>query len=427
MTTKVEEGKKAILRIRRLRKNPWLLRPRRERLGFALAAFCLFAPIGILNQLLRLPATPRPLGFALLFLLLSGIFAAYMVFTFDRAVWVIVGSIAFFLLTVALAKWESSWRMRHAVQTESQSQSPAQIVAQNAIRQYRESMNHVLARDIIITIGMIVLGYIFFVRAFGREMEKRTTMESELKVAHRIQESLLPPRERKMDGWHLFGTVRPASTVAGDYFDYIELPNGRLGVLVADASGHGVAAGLLMAMLKSQLLNLAAGDEDPQALFQRLNRSVRRLAPKHTFVTAAFVILPTTNFTVSRQNQVEIVTVGHPPVLLHRAATKAVEEIRTPAPALGLNENLAVDSVKCVAEIGDLLLLYTDGLFEQFNAKSTEWGLENLKVVLLKHAPLSPPQLCEAVFQDGATHRGNQPQHDDITLVAIRHDRTLAV
>jgi sigma-B regulation protein RsbU (phosphoserine phosphatase) len=85
---------------------------------------------------------------------------------------------------------------------------------------------------------MIVLGYILFVRAFSREMEKRAAMESELKVAHRIQESLLPPRERKIHGWHLFGTVRPASTVAGDYFDYLELPDGRLGVLVADASGQ---------------------------------------------------------------------------------------------------------------------------------------------------------------------------------------------
>jgi serine phosphatase RsbU (regulator of sigma subunit) len=426
MMNKTEEGKKAILRIRRLRKNPWLSRPRRERLGFALAAFCLFAPIGILNQLLRLPATPRPLGFALLSLLLSGIFAAYMVFTFDRVVWVIAGSIVFFLLTVTLANWESSWRAQQVVQLENQQQAPEQIAAQNAVRQYRDSMNPVLARDIIITIGMIVLGYIFFVRAFGREMEKRAAMESELKVAHRIQASLLPPRERKMDGWHLFGTVRPASTVAGDYFDYIELPDGRLGVLVADASGHGVAAGLLMAMLKSQLSTLAAGDKDPQALFQRLNRSVRRLAPKHTFVTAAFTVLPNLNSTVSREDQIEIVTVGHPPVLHYRAAAKAVEEIRTPAPALGLNENLIVDSVKCTVETGDLLLLYTDGLFEQFNTKSAEWGLENLKAALPKHAPLAPPQLCEAVFQDGAAHRGSQPQLDDITIVAIRSDAGVA-
>lgn len=425
--TKTEEGKKVGSRIRRFRKNPWLSRPRRERLGFALAAFCLFAPIGVLNQLPRLPATPRPLGFALLALLLSGLFAAYMVFTFDRAVWVIAGAIAFFLLTVALAKWESSWRARQSVQTEDQPHTPQKIAAQNAVRQYRESMNSVLVRDIIITIGMIVLGYIFFVRAFGREMEKRAVMESELKVAHRIQESLLPPRERQIHGWHLFGTVRPASTVAGDYFDYIELPDGRLGVLVADASGHGVAAGLLMAMLKSQLSNLAAEDEDPQAFFQRLNRSVRRLAPKHTFVTAAFAVLPKLISMASRQNQVEIVTVGHPPVLLYRAATKAVEEIRTPAPALGLNENLTVDSVKCAVETGDLFLLYTDGLFEQFDAKNSEWGMENVKKVLKQFTHLAPPLLCEQIFEHGVKHRGNQPQHDDITLVAIRHDRTFAV
>jgi riboflavin transporter FmnP len=401
MTTKVEEGKKAILRIRRLRKNPWLSRPRRERLGFALAAFCIFAPIGILNQLLRLPATPRPLGFAVLSLLLSGIFAAYMVFNFDRAVWVIVGSIVFFLLTLSLANWESSWRMQQAVQNESQKQTPEQIVAQNAVRQYRERMNAVLARDMIMTIGMIVLGYIFFVRAFGREMEKRASVEAEMKTAHRIQESLLPPRERKIHGWHLFGTVRPASTVAGDYFDYLELPDARLGVLVADASGHGVAAGLLMAMLKSQLSNMTAEDADPAILFQRLNRSVRRLAPKHTFVTAALVILPKAN--TASPCQAEVVTVGHPPVLHYRAATKAVVEIRTPAPALGLNENLSISALQSTLETGDLLLLFTDGLFEQFDAKNSEWGIENVKKVLNQFVHLAPPLLCEQILERGAS------------------------
>jgi hypothetical protein len=132
MTAKADEGKKAILRIRRLRKNPWLSRPRRERLGFALAAFCIFAPIGILNQLFRLPATPRPFGFALLALLLSGIFAAYMVFAFDRVVWVIVGASVFFLLVLVLDNWESSSRTSQAVQIESQPPTPEQIATQNA-------------------------------------------------------------------------------------------------------------------------------------------------------------------------------------------------------------------------------------------------------------------------------------------------------
>ncbi len=426
MTVKLEEGKQAVRRIRRLSKNPWLSRPRRERLGFAIAAFCIFAPMGLLNVLMRLPAAPRPLGFALLALLLSGAYAAYMVFSFDRALWVIGGSFVFALSIYSLANWEASWRQQHTAQTESQQSTPEQISAQKAVREYRERMHPAIVRDMLLTIAMIVLGYIFFVHAFGREMEKRAAIESELKVAHRIQESLLPPRERKIHGWHLFGTVRPASTVAGDYFDYIELPDGRLGVLVADASGHGVAAGLLMAMLKRQLSTITVDDENPQILFQRLNRSVRRLAPKHTFVTAAFAVLPKFNFAASQQTQIEIVTVGHPPVLLYRAATKAVEEIRTPAPALGLHENLAVDSAKCAVAAGDWLLLYTDGLFEQLNTKSAEWGLENLKAALSNHAPLAPPQLCEAVFQDGAKHRGSQPQHDDITLVAIRRDHTPA-
>jgi len=412
MATMAErEAKKTARRARLLRSNPWLQRPRRERLGFALAAFCLFAPIGILNQLMHLPATPRPLGFVLLSLLLSGAFAAYMVFTFDRAVLVIAGSLACTLCIFSLAHWESSWRQQQSLQVESQQQKPEQIAAENAVRQYRARMNPAMLRETLLTIGMMVLGYIFFVHAFGRQMEKRNLLEAELKIARRIQESLLPPSERKTNGWHLYGAVQPASEVAGDYFDYLDLPNNRLGVLVADASGHGVSAGLMMAMLKSQLLNAAV--DDPQQLLSQLNRSVRQLAPKNMFVTAAYVIL-------YPSHEADVITVGHPPVLHYRAASRSVEEIRTANVALGFSEKLSVQSRQCKLAEGDMLLLYTDGLFEQLHSKEDEFGLQTLKMTFARHTHLAPPLACEQILAEVAAHRGSQPQNDDITLVAIQ-------
>jgi sigma-B regulation protein RsbU (phosphoserine phosphatase) len=406
-----------LLRIQQRQRNPWLQRPRRERLGFAIAAFCLFAPIGLLNQLLRLPATPRPFGFALLALLLSGAFAAYMVLIFDRALFVIIGAVVFFLSILALANWESSFREQQTLQLGSLQSSLEQTSDRETVQQYREKMQPALVRDMMITILMIVLGYIFFVRAFSREMEKRTAMESELKVARKIQESLLPPSERKANGWQLYGAVQSASEVAGDYFDYIELSNNRLGVLVADASGHGVAAGLMMTMIKSLMLNIATAEKDSIATFSALNRSVRRLAPKHTFVTAAHVILP-----AHGSRLIEVTTFGHPPLLRYQAVAKQVEEIRTPATALGLQETLPVQPVQCTLQSGDLLLLYTDGLIEQINGKNQEWGLENLKTVFTQNAHLDLPLLHERILAAGAAHRGAQPQHDDITLVVIKSD-----
>jgi serine phosphatase RsbU (regulator of sigma subunit) len=390
-------------------------RPRRERLGFAIAAFCLFAPVGLLNQLMRLPATPRPFRFALLSLLLAGAFAAYMVFTFDRTAFVIVGAAIFFLSTLALANWETSFRQQQALQLERRQQALAGAAAGDAVQQYREKMQPALVRDVVATILMIVLGYIFFVRAFGHQMAKRTAVESELKVARKIQESLLPPSERRMNGWRLYGAVQPASEVAGDYFDYIELSTNRLGVLVADASGHGVAAGLVMTMIKSLMLNIATAEKDSIASFAALNRSVRRLAPKHTFVTAAHVILPAND-----SRLIEVTTVGHPPLLHYHAVAKRVEEIRTPATALGLQETLTVQPIHCTLQSGDLLLLYTDGLIEQMNGKNEEWGLEKLKTALAQNAHLDLPLLHERILAAGAAHRGNQSQHDDITLVAVR-------
>jgi sigma-B regulation protein RsbU (phosphoserine phosphatase) len=264
---------------------------------------------------------------------------------------------------------------------------------------------------------MIVLSYVFFVHALSRQLAKRTAIESELKVARKIQESLLPPSERKVNGWHIYGAVQPASEVAGDYSDYIELSNNRLGVLVADASGHGVAAGLVMTMIKSLMLNIATTDKGSAASFSALNRSVRRLAPKHSFVTAAHVILPAND-----SRQIEVTTLGHPPLLLYDSATERVEEIRTPATALGLQEALTIQPEQRTLQNGDLLLLYTDGLIEQMNNKNMEWGLDKLKAVFAQNVHLEMQLLHERILAASAAHRGNQPQHDDITLVVIRAD-----
>jgi sigma-B regulation protein RsbU (phosphoserine phosphatase) len=356
-------------------------------------------------------------------MLLSGLFAAGIVFVFDRPVLIVLLVVAFIFGLFVFAQWERSFKQHEKIPAASP--APGQTMAEQAVKEYRDRMQGPLIRDSFLMIVLVALGWFFFVHALNRQLEQRISVESELKVARRIQESLLPASEKRSAGWHLFGVLQPASTVAGDYFDYIDLPQGRLGVLAADASGHGVAAGLVMAMLKSQLLS-AASIDGPTILFDRLNASVRRLAPKNMFVTAAYAVLPKAEASAvhlepsTRSRTLEVITVGHPPILLYHAATGTVAEIRTDLPALGLQENLSVHTTPCALAQDDVLLLYTDGLFEQVNAQQEEWGMENLKAVLRECHHLPPPQLAEHILKSCAAHRGNRSPQDDITLVVVR-------
>lgn len=409
MATKAErEARRTARRMRLLRRNPWLQRPRRERLGFAAAGFCLFSIIGVLNTWFNLPATPPHWIYVLTSLLLSGLLAAGMVLYFDRPLVIVSMFIAFFAISFGLADWDSFLNRTFSPRAEITPFSPEQ---EAAVTHYRDRIRSALTRDLLLTMAMMALGWFFVARALQKELQLRVPIEAELKVARKIQESLLPSPERRAYGWHLYGTVQPASEVAGDYFDFLDLANNRLGVLVADASGHGVSAGLMMAMLKSQLLNAAL--DDPEQLFSQLNRSVRRLAPKNMFVTAAYVIL-------HPSHEAEFITVGHPPVLHYRAASHSVEEIRTAGLALGFQDNFTAQTCQFKLEHGDMILLYTDGLFEQLNTKEDELGLQNLKKIFLQHAALTPVLAHEKILQAVAAQRGSQPQHDDVTLVVIQ-------
>lgn len=409
MATKAEQkAKRAARRERFYRKNPWLQRPRRERLGFAAAGFCLFSIIGVLNTWFEMPVSPPHWAYVLTSWLLSGLLAAGVVFYFDRPMIMFSMFVGFFAVSFAFSKWEATINRTKSTQAEIATPSPEQ---EAAVQQYRDRVRPAITRDLMITIAMMALGWVVVVRALQKELQLRLPIETELKVARKIQESLLPASERQAHGWHLYGAVQPASEVAGDYFDYIELPNNRLGVLVADASGHGVSAGLMMAMLKSQLLNATV--DDPQQLLSQLNRSVRQLAPKNMFVTVAYVIL-------HPAHEADVITVGHPPVFHYHAASRSVEEIRTASTALGFSEKITVQARHCQLAAGDKLLLYTDGLFEQLHSQEDELGLQTLKATFSRYAHLPPAPACAQILTEVTAQRGSQPQNDDITLVVIQ-------
>ena len=400
--------------------NAFARRPWRERLRFALAVFFLFCTVGTLSVLINHTATPMPLRFVLITMLVSGAFAGVFVLLFGRFVLMLVWILMFAASMFFIGKWGAS--LQTQVQAEFVKQSPAftHEEARAAVEDYRQRIRAAILRDVIFTLIMVVLSYIAFIQAFNHEWERRSEVESELKVARRIQESLLPPAEQRLGEWHMFGVLRPATTVAGDYFDYLQFADDKVGVLVADASGHGVAAGLVMTMIKSQLLLLASESYDAQKFFERLNRCVRQLAPKNMFVTAALAVFDKNE--ASPAPEVEIITAGHPPVLHYSAATQHVEELRTTALALGLQSSFVASTARVLLAAGDALLLHTDGLFEQMNLKQNQWGMEKLKAALQQHHALPLEKLCRRLMQDVEEFRAGAPVQDDMTLVAVRRE-----
>lgn len=404
-----------------MRPNAFVARPWRERIPFAVAVFFLFSTVGVLTIFINHTAVPMPAKFVLVTLLLSGSFAGVLVLLIGRTWLVLLWVFMFAGAMYGNGMWGSAIQKELALSSKAHALTAMNEESRIVFKEFQGRLRFAMIRDVAITLVLIVLSYIAFIQAFNHEWKKRSVVESELQVARRIQESLLPPGEQRLAGWHMCGVLYPANTVAGDYFDYLKFVDGKIGVLVADGSGHGVAAGLVMTMIKSQLFSLTAAPHEVTTFFQSLNQCVRALAPKNMFVTAGYVALAH-DAAHNDAALVEFATVGHPPLLRYSAARNVVEELSTPATALGLQITLQLTPRTIMLEPNDMLLLYTDGIFEQMNPAKEQWGLERLKAALLEHRHLPLNELCARIMQRITAFRMHAATHDDMTLVAIRRE-----
>jgi len=293
--------------------------------------------------------------------------------------------------------------MRSGEKTEAAAVTTFRTVAQSAAR-----------RDGILAMLMIGLGYTFFVRVLGREWEARARQNAEMQIARRIQSSLTPAGSKRIPGVEIIGITQPANDVAGDHFDYLDLGENKLGILIADAAGHGVAAGLLTAMMKGALSLIATENKPPESVMAELNRVVYRLAPRNMFVTATLAIIDTAT------GGVDYVTAGHEPLLLMKSDDQSVEQLRTPGLALGLRPDAAYAAARASLADGDALLLYTDGVVESENADGEEFGIMRLESILSSIHQQSPEEMSKSIISEVAAHRKKNVQADDMSLVVIK-------
>ncbi len=249
------------------------------------------------------------------------------------------------------------------------------------------------------------------------EAHEKRKLEGELRTAREVQQVLLPAGEPVIPGFRVSGTNLPARIISGDYYDYLDLGDGRHGVVIADVSGKGVPAGLLMAMCRSVLRSLAAGELSPTRVLSALNRQLFPDIREDMFVSMAYVVID------GDSGRVLLGRAGHDAPLWHRKKDGQVVALKPPGLAVGIDGGEVFDRVSRDEEIhmapGDCLLLYTDGVKEATDEHEEEFGIERTKEVFARAASLGAQSAVETLVREVNAFTGGAPRLDDITLIVI--------
>jgi sigma-B regulation protein RsbU (phosphoserine phosphatase) len=243
-----------------------------------------------------------------------------------------------------------------------------------------------------------------------RAQERLVAVDSELATARKIQMAALPRTNPDIAGLEVSSVYTPASDVAGDFYDFLELENGCLGVFIADVSGHGVPAALVASMLKIALATQTENASSPARILIALNALFCGRLDRQ-FITAAYVhIDPAASTLVAA-------SAGHPPPILHHGET--AEEVIANGVVLGRFRDAGYEEVTRPFAPGDTLVLYTDGVTETANKAGEIWGDERLRATIATHVN-SVEALASTIVGEVATWRGvaGAPE-DDVTLIVI--------
>lgn len=247
-----------------------------------------------------------------------------------------------------------------------------------------------------------------------QQSRERERLEQELRVALDIQTSLLPESLPAIAGWDIAASWQPARNVAGDFYDFIPLRDGRWGILIADVSDKGVPAAIFMAVARTLLRAMAIGKETPAAALQRANDLIITDARTDMFVTVFYAVLdPMTS-------QFAYVNAGHVPPLLYQCGTGSVSTLRAHGIALGAVPDITLEQHTITMTPGDLLVLYTDGITEAVNDNLEEFGEERLARLIFQHHSAPAGQLICMIEDALGDFVGDQPPFDDRALVVLR-------
>ncbi|HWQ13720.1 MAG TPA: SpoIIE family protein phosphatase [Roseiflexaceae bacterium] len=253
------------------------------------------------------------------------------------------------------------------------------------------------------------------VRQQQAEAQDRERHEHELRVARLIQQTLLPRTMPSIPGWRLASHYQPARAVGGDFYDFVELNDGRLVIFVGDVTDKGVPAALLMATTRSILRAAAQRLVAPGTVLRRANEHLYGDIPPNMFVTCLCAVLD------PESGRLWYANAGHHPPYLRRAGQ--AEELRAVGMPLGLMPDMQYHEHEIMLEPGDGILLYSDGIVEAHSPARELFGFPRLQAAVTRHTEARGHDLIAALLEDLASFAGaGWEQEDDITLVTIECD-----
>jgi len=239
---------------------------------------------------------------------------------------------------------------------------------------------------------------------------QRRALEHDLELASAIQTRLLPDRDLSCLGWTVHYRYQPAGPVSGDFCDLTSDGGDRLFFALGDASGKGVAASLLMSHLHATFRTLLSLGTPASDMMERANRLFCASTLASHYATAACGF-------AHRSGEIDIANAGHcPPLVLRRSGLETIAATGLP---LGLFCDGRYSAARIKLDLGDALVLYTDGVTEARNSADLEYGPERLAALLPRYAGMAPQHIATACLEDFGTFLGGASQADDVTLMVI--------
>lgn len=251
-----------------------------------------------------------------------------------------------------------------------------------------------------------------------KRISERERMSKELEIARNVQMSLLPKSNPQVAGYDIAGSCIPALEVGGDYYDFVHLPGGKLGIAIGDVSGKGVPAAIYMTLTKGILQSNAEENTSPKDVLRKVNSLMFRTVDRNTFVSMFYAVLDVSTRTL------RFARAGQCPLILAQNASGAGSFMTPRGLALGLEMGKVFDATLEEQEIrlnrGDILVFYTDGFTEAMTAAGEEYGEDRLMESVRRHRAGSATEIIRAIVDDLRRHTSNVPQHDDMTMVVVK-------
>jgi sigma-B regulation protein RsbU (phosphoserine phosphatase) len=249
-----------------------------------------------------------------------------------------------------------------------------------------------------------------------RETMEKARMEQEMRIAAEIQQALLPKMARAGTFFSAAAASIPCRSIGGDFYDYVDLPDGALGFALGDVAGKGPPAALLSAMMQGIFAAQAASSDSPSQTISRVNLALYRRGIESRFVTLMYGAM-------RPDGRLTYCNAGHnPPLIIPRSGSgQPVRRLECGGPIVGLFDSATFDEETVTLNAGDWLIVFSDGVSEAMSASADEYGEGRIVSCVERHKTLEPRQLLEALFADVREFTRGAPQSDDITAMVLRY------